>query len=93
MADFKSRFDAHIAVANSAAANNTTALQAHAISMHPNHVRRMLENISKLLGIIDRNGHKHPEFLAATPTIIPERAIELVASIKPNFDAGIESFI
>jgi hypothetical protein len=93
MADFKGRFDAQIAVANSAAANNTTALQAHAIGIHPNHVRRMLENISKLLGIVDRKGHKHPEFLAATPTIIPERAIELVSSIKPNFDAGIESFI
>ncbi len=93
MSDFQARFDAQVAVANSAAANNTTALTSHAIAMHPAHLRRMLENISKMLGMIDRKSHKHPEFLASTPAIVPERAIELVAGIKPSLDAGVENFI
>ena len=93
MSDFQARFDSHVAVANSAAANNTTSLEAHAVGMHPAHLRRMLANMSKMLGLVDRKSHKHPEFLASTPSIVPERAIELVAGIKPSLDAGIENFI
>jgi hypothetical protein len=77
MSGFQARFDSHIAVANSAAANNTTALQEHPIKMHPAHIRRLLASISKLLGLVDGNQAKHPEFLAATPTMVPEKAIEL----------------
>jgi hypothetical protein len=93
MSGFQARFDSHIAVANSAAANNTTALQEHPIKMHPAHIRRLLASISKLLGLVDGNQAKHPEFLAATPTMVPEKAIELAASIKPSLDAGVEHFI
>jgi hypothetical protein len=93
MSGFQARFDSHIAVANSAAANNTVALQEHPIKMHPAHVRRLLASISKLLGLVDGNQARHPEYLAATPTMVPEKAIELAASVKPSFDAGVEHFI
>jgi hypothetical protein len=93
MSGFQARFDSHIAVANSAAANNTVALQEHPIKMHPAHVRRLLANISRLLGLVDGNQAKHPEYLAGTPTMVPEKAIDLAASIKPSFDAGVEHFI
>lgn len=93
MSDFQSRFDQHVAEANSAAANNTTALAAHALALHPAHIRRLLDNIRKMLGHVDRKKTKHPEFLAAAPTTIPEKAIELVASVKGSFDAGLEHFV
>lgn len=93
MTDYQSRFDSHVAEANSAAANHTVQLKEALPGMHPAHIRRLLSNISKLLGQVDRTEIKHPEFLAATPQIIPEKAIELAQGVRPSFDAGAQNFV
>lgn len=93
MASFQTRFDSHVADANSAAVANNAALLSHPIRLHSAHIRRLIANISKLLGMVDSNQAKHPEFLAATPTIVPEKAIELVAAVKPSIEAGADDFV
>jgi hypothetical protein len=93
MASFQTRFDSHVADANGAAVANNAALLSHPIRLHAAHIRRLIANISKLLGMVDSNQAKHPEFLAATPTIVPEKAIELVAAVKPSIEAGSDNFV
>jgi hypothetical protein len=92
VATYKSAFDAQLAEANSALSNNGTALQSALPGMHYAHVRRLLTSISALLGRVDQGLHKHPEFLAGSPTI-PNLAVQLVSSIKPNLDVGVDSFV
>lgn len=93
MTDFQAQFDGYVAEANSAAANKVIELKEALPAMHPAVVRRLLTNISLLLGKVDRKEIKHPEFLANAPQNIPERAVELASGIKPSFDEGVENFI
>lgn len=93
MSDYQRQFDEHVAAANSRVANHTTDLTNILPGLHPSQMRRLFENISKLLGNVDRREASHPEYLAATPRNIPERAVELIASVAPSFDSGAAHFV
>ena len=93
MSDFQSRFDSLLAEANSAVSNNTMALREALPGMHPNHVRRLLAHTSKMLGLIDKGDAQHPEYLAGSPLILPERAIQATSRIKGSFENGVEHFL
>lgn len=92
MSDYKVRFDAHLAAATSAALNRTTALRDGHFGMHPNHVRRTLENISKLLGRVDAGSADNPEYLALQSSDVPERSIDLISQIPNSLNDGIDTF-
>ena len=93
MSDFQTRFgetlNQNIAAANAAHA----ALESLVPGLHPAHIRRMLNNISTLLGKVDRRQIAHPEFLAGSPNTVPERAIELAAGLASSLAAGPENFV
>lgn len=93
MSDYQTRFDSLLAEANSAVANNTTAIREHIPSLNPNHVRRLLSHMSKMLGIIDKGSAQNPEYLAGSPTIYPERAIEVASRIRNSFENGVDQFL
>lgn len=93
MSDYQTQFDTHVAEANSRVANHTVELGETLVGLHPAQVRRLLANISKMLGQVDRKEARHPEYLAASPRSVPERAVELVASIPPAFDSGTAHFV
>jgi hypothetical protein len=93
MSDYQRQFDEHVAAANSRVANHTTDLANILPGLHPSQMRRLFTNISNLLGYVDRREALHPEYLAATPRNVPERAVELIASVSPSFDSGTAQFV
>lgn len=93
MSDYQRQFDEHVAAANSRVANHTTDLTSIVPGLHPSQMRRLFANISNLLGYVDRREALHPEYLAATPRNVPERSVELIASVAPSFDSGVAHFV
>lgn len=93
MTDYQRQFDEHVTAANSRVANHTTDLNDILPGLHPSQMRRLFANISKMLGNVDRKDVQHPEYLAATPRNVPERAIELIANVAPSFDSGAAHFV
>lgn len=83
MSDFQNQFDQLVAAANSAVADYGEDLDDVLPSLRPANIRRLLANISKLLGQVDRGEAKNPEYLAATPRSVPERAVALRRDLPP----------
>lgn len=92
MSDFQARFGATLEQNISKINGSQAALQSIIPGLHPAHIRRLLNNISNLLGKVDRRQITHPEFLAGTPQSTPERAVELAAGIVPSIEGGPENF-
>lgn len=93
MSDYQAQFDRLVTAANDALAEHTTELGVAVPGLHPSHVRRVFENISKMLGSVDRREAKHPEYLAASPRNTPERAIELVAGVPSSLETSTAQFV
>lgn len=93
MSDYQAQFDKHVAEASSAVANHALELTTILPGLQTSHVRRVFANISKMLGYVDRREAKHPEYLASTPLNLPERAVEVVSSVKSSFDSGTAHFV
>lgn len=93
MSDFQNQFDQLVAAANSAVADYGEDLNDVLADLRPANVRRLIANISKLLGQVDRREAKNPEYLAGTPRSVPERAIELIASVPTSFNSGADHFV
>src|SRR5690348_2909660 len=93
MSDLQTQFDQLVAAANSAVAEDAEDLEEVLSGLRPSNVRRLLANISKLLGQVDRGEAKNPEYLAGSPRSAPERAVELIASIPTSFNTGAEHFV
>lgn len=93
MSDYQARFDALLAEANSAVSNHTTAIRERIPGLYPNHVRRLLAHMSQMLGHVDKGSAQNPEYLAGSPTIYPERAIDIASRIKTSFENGVEQFL
>jgi hypothetical protein len=93
MSDFQAQYDSYVKAANDAVILHNAELQASVPGMFPSHFRRLVTNISRLLGFVDRKQAAHPEYLAGTPRNIPERAVEVIAGVPVSFDSGILHFV
>jgi len=93
MSDFQNQFDQNVAAANSRVAEHAGELNSLIPGLQAAQIRRLLTNISKMLGQVDRREAAHPEYLAGAPRSVPERAVELIASIAPSFDSGTPHFV
>lgn len=93
MSDYQSQFDQYVAAANSRIADHAGELSPLIPGLQAAQIRRLLTNISKMLGQVDRKEAAHPEYLAGAPRSVPERAVELIASVAPSFDSGTAHFV
>jgi hypothetical protein len=88
-AQFNATLEQNITAVNSIFAD----LQSLLPGLHSAHIRRLLNNVSSLLGKVDRQQVAHPEFLAGSPTNIPQRAVELASGIPSSVAAGAGNFL
>lgn len=93
MSDFQAQFDSFVKAANDAVILHHAELQASVPGLFPSHFLRLITNISRLLGFVDRKQAAHPEYLAGTPRNITERAVETIAGVPVSFDSGILHFV
>lgn len=93
MSDFQNQFDQNVTSANSRVVEHAGELNSLIPGLQAAQIRRLLTNISKMLGQVDRREAAHPEYLAGAPRSVPERAVELIASIAPSFDSGSAHFV
>jgi len=93
MSHYKDQFDSHLAEAVSAASNVITDFDFLVPGLRPSAVKRLLNNISKLLGRIDKDGCPYPEYLIDESGSIPDQVIKEVAKFKNAVSSGAESFL
>jgi len=93
MTNYRERFDSHLAEANSEISNAITDFDLVVPNLRPSSIKRLLAQISRLLGRLDREGAKFPEFLVDTEGSIPEQVIQEVANIRASLSSGAEQFI
>ena len=93
MSDFQTRFNATLQQNITELNSKEKEFQSLIPGLHPAHIRRLLNNVSGLLGKVDRGQAHHPEFLAGNPKNVPERAVELAAGVSTSLAAGPESFV
>ena len=94
MVQYKKQFDDLTAAAIQALNLKRDELRNVFFGMEPAYVRRLLERISSNLQRVDENRINHPTFLAARGQFVPQKALDLIASMPSAItDSGITHFV
>jgi hypothetical protein len=92
VSNYRERFDKHTADSNSAIVNLMPELGDVIPGMTSTKARRPLRSISKLLGRVDKEGVRYPEYLATEDGNLLEQVISFHANIGQYTSSGAAYF-
>ncbi|HEY0713017.1 MAG TPA: hypothetical protein VGF45_10110, partial [Polyangia bacterium] len=91
--EFKERFDVKSRAVITAINAMPGALGDVIPGLDRDHVRSLIQHISRLLGRLDKDGAKHPEFLVYGTTNIAEYLISFLDTLQQNTSSGPQHFV